>query len=89
MLTCMCGFFALWYMYKLNKHKGKQMIKFNWILFTIVFGGAGIALMYLGELMLGYAMCVAVLGCLFVANNTGQLFEQEDPTYDEEEGEDY
>ena len=89
MLTCMCGFFALWYMYKLNKHKGKQMIKFNWILFTIVFGGAGIALMYLGELMLGYAMCVAVLGWLFVANNTGQLFEEEDPTYDEEEGEDY
>ena len=65
------------------------MIKFNWILFTIVFGGAGIALMYLGELMLGYAMCVAVLGWLFVANNTGQLFEEEDPIYDEEEADDY
>ena len=65
------------------------MIKFTWIVFTIVFGGAGIALMALGDLMLGYAICVAVLGWLFVANNTGQLFEDEDPTYDEEEGEDY
>ena len=65
------------------------MIKFTWIVFTIVFGGAGIALMALGDLMLGYAMCVAVLGWLFVANNTGQLFEEEDPTYDEEEADDY
>ena len=64
------------------------MIKFNWILFTIVFGGAGVALMALGDLMLGYAICVGVLGWLFVANNTGQLFEEEDPTYDEED-EDY
>jgi|TARA_B110000259_G_scaffold176861_1_gene213415 hypothetical protein len=65
------------------------MIKFTWIVFTIVFGGAGIALMALGDLMLGYAICVAVLGWLFVANNTGQLFEEEDPTYDEEEADDY
>jgi len=64
------------------------MVKFNWILFTLVFGGAGVALMYLGELMLGYAMCVAVLGWLFVANNTGQLFE-EDEDYDEESADDY
>jgi hypothetical protein len=68
----------------LNK-LGKQMVKFNWIVFTLAFGGAGVALMYLGELMLGYAMCVAVLGWLFVANNTGQLFEEEDPTYDEDD----
>lgn len=64
------------------------MVKFNWILFTIVFGGAGVALMYLGDFgqaILGYAMCVAVLGWLFVANNTGQLFEEEDPTYDEDD----
>ena len=65
------------------------MIKFTWIVFTIVFGGAGIALMALGDLMLGYAICVAVLGWLFVANNTGQLFEEEDPIYDEEEADDY
>jgi|TARA_B110000240_G_scaffold148525_1_gene164327 hypothetical protein len=65
------------------------MIKFTWIVFTIVFGGAGVALMALGDLMLGYAICVGVLGWLFIANNTGQLFEDEDPTYDEEEGEDY
>ena len=64
------------------------MIKFTWIVFTIVFGGAGVALMALGDLMLGYAICVGVLGWLFVANNTGQLFEEEDPTYDEED-EDY
>ena len=65
------------------------MIKFTWIVFTIVFGGAGVALMALGELMLGYAMCVAVLGWLFVANNTGQLFEPEDEDYDEESADDY
>jgi hypothetical protein len=64
------------------------MIKFNWILFTIVFGGAGVALIALGDLMTGFLMCSGVLGWLFVANNTGQLFEDEDPTY-EEEGEDY
>ena len=61
------------------------MIKFTWIVFTIVFGGAGVALMALGDLMLGYAICVGVLGWLFIANNTGQLFEEEDPTYDEDD----
>jgi len=65
------------------------MIKFNWILFTIVFGGAGAALMFTGAMLTGYLMCAGVLGWLFIANNTGQLFEDEDPTYDEEEGEDY
>jgi hypothetical protein len=34
-------------------------------------------------------MCMGVLGWLIVASNTGQLFEEEDPTYDEDEEEDY
>ena len=59
-----------------------------WIMFTLVFGGLGIWLIALDSLA-GYLMCFGVLGWLFVANNTGQLFEEEDPTYDEEEGEDY
>ena len=49
------------------------MVKFNWIVFTLAFGGAGVALMYLGELMLGYAMLVAVLGWFSLSHNTGQL----------------
>jgi len=65
------------------------MIKNIWIVFIIVFGGAGVALIALGDLMSGFGMCCIVLGWLFVANNTGHLFEDEDPTYDPEEGEDY
>ena len=64
------------------------MVKFNWIVFTLAFGGAGVALMSQGS-STGYLMCMGVLGWLFVANNTGQLFEDEDPTYDEDEEEDY
>ena len=45
--------------------------------------------MFTGAMLTGYLMCAGVLGWLFIANNTGQLFEDEDPTYDEEEGEDY
>jgi hypothetical protein len=36
-------------------------------------------------LLTGFLMCSGVLGWLFVANNTGQLFESEDPTYDEDD----
>jgi len=54
-----------------------------WIGFTVVFGGMGIALIALGSLA-GYLMCMGVLGWLFVANNTGQLF-----TEDEDEDENY
>ena len=65
------------------------MIKFIWIVFIIVFGGAGVALIALGDLMSGFLMCCITLGWLFVANNTGHLFEDEDPVYDEDEAEDY
>jgi len=54
------------------------MIKPVWIIFAVFFGGLGIWLILLDELMLGYLMCVAVLGWLFVANNTGRLFTEED-----------
>ena len=54
-----------------------------WVMFTVVFGGMGLVLMYLGSLS-GYLMCMGVLGWLFVANNTGQLF-----TEDEDEDENY
>lgn len=54
-----------------------------WIMFAVVFGGMGLVLIYLGALS-GYLMCMGVLGWLFVANNTGQLFiedEDEDENY--------
>jgi hypothetical protein len=54
-----------------------------WVMFAVVFGGMGLVLMYLGSLS-GYLMCMGVLGWLVVANNTGQLF-----TEDEDEDEDY
>ena len=54
-----------------------------WVMFAVVFGGMGLVLMYLGSLS-GYLMCMGVLGWLFVANNTGQLF-----TEDEDEDENY
>jgi hypothetical protein len=54
-----------------------------WVMFAVVFGGMGLVLMYLGSLA-GYLMCMGVLGWLFVANNTGQLF-----TEDEDEDENY
>ena len=52
-------------------------------MFAVVFGGMGLVLIYLGSLS-GYLMCMGVLGWLFVANNTGQLF-----TEDEDEDENY
>ena len=55
-----------------------------WIMFTLVFGGMGIALLALGDLLTGYLMCTGVLGWLFVANNTGRLFIEDD---DDEEWE--
>lgn len=48
-----------------------------WVMFAVVFGGMGLVLMYLGSLS-GYLMCMGVLGWLFVANNTGQLFTEEE-----------
>ena len=61
------------------------MIDSRWIMFAVVFGGLGIGLIILGSLLTGYLMCVGVLGWLFVANNTGQLFINDD----EDEEEDY
>jgi len=52
-----------------------------WIVFTLFFGGLGICLIVLDALA-GYLMCFGVLGWLFVANNTDQLFIEDD---DEEE----
>ena len=59
------------------------MINPLWIMFALVFGGLGIWLIILGSLLTGYLMCVGVLGWLFVANNTGQLFINDEE--DEEE----
>tara|TARA_R110001592_G_scaffold252602_5_gene515396 strand:+ start:994 stop:1179 length:186 start_codon:yes stop_codon:yes gene_type:complete len=59
------------------------MINPLWIMFALVFGGLGIWLIILGSLLTGYLMCVGVLGWLFVANNTGQLFIEDEE--DEEE----
>jgi len=61
------------------------VLKMNglWVMFAVVFGGMGLVLIYLGSLS-GYLMCMGVLGWLFVANNTGQLF-----TEDEDEDENY
>ena len=61
------------------------MINPLWIMFALVFGGLGIWLIILGSLLTGYLMCVGVLGWLFVANNTGQLFIEDE----EDEEEDY
>ena len=58
------------------------MVKFNWIVFTLAFGGAGVALIALGDLLTGFLMCSGVLGWLFVANNTGQLFIEDDEDED-------
>jgi hypothetical protein len=52
-----------------------------WIVFTLFFGGLGICLIVL-DVLAGYLMCFGVLGWLFVANNTDQLFIEDD---DEEE----
>ena len=61
------------------------MVKFNWIVFTLAFGGAGVALIALGDLLTGFLMCSGVLGWLFVANNTNQLFiEDEDEEYEDD-----
>ena len=55
-----------------------------WIMFALVFGGAGVTLIALDALMPGFLMCSGVLGWLFVANNTGQLFEDEDEEYEDD-----
>ena len=52
-----------------------------WIVFTVFFGGLGIWLIALDSLS-GYLMCFGVLAWLFIANNTDQLFIEDD---DEEE----
>jgi len=57
------------------------MIKPLWIMFTVFFGGLGIWLIALDSLS-GYFMCYGVLIWLFIANNTDQLFIEDD---DEEE----
>ena len=56
----------------------------KWLLFTLFFGGLGICLIALGSLS-GYLICFGVLGWLFVANNTGQLWhEDEDEEYEDD-----
>tara|TARA_B110000046_G_scaffold6837_1_gene7183 strand:- start:565 stop:753 length:189 start_codon:yes stop_codon:yes gene_type:complete len=56
-----------------------------WIMFALVFGGAGVTLIALDALMPGFLMCSGVLGWLFVANNTNQLFiEDEDEEYEDD-----
>ena len=47
----------------------------------LIFHGLGICLIILDSLS-GYLMCFGVLGWLFVANNTGQLFIEEDDEED-------
>ena len=54
----------------------------TWLLFGVVAGGMGVALIALGSLLSGFLMCSGVLGWLFVANNTGQLFIEEDDEED-------
>lgn len=57
----------------------------TWLLFGVVAGGMGVALIALGSLLSGYLMCAGVLGWLFVANNTGQLWiEDEDEEYEDD-----
>tara|TARA_B110000037_G_scaffold30483_1_gene36545 strand:- start:39350 stop:39514 length:165 start_codon:yes stop_codon:yes gene_type:complete len=54
-------------------------------MFALVFGGAGVTLIALDALMPGFLMCSGVLGWLFVANNTNQLFiEDEDEEYEDD-----
>ena len=62
------------------------MINPLWIMFALVFGGLGIWLIALDALMAGWLMCSGVLGWLFVANNTGQLFinDEEDEEYEDD-----
>jgi len=56
-----------------------------WIMYAVVFGGLGILLIALDALMPGFLMCSGVLGWLFVANNTNQLFiEDEDEEYEDD-----
>ena len=67
--------------------QGGQIMQINplWIMFALVFGGLGIWLIALDALMAGWLMCSGVLGWLFVANNTGQLFiEDEDEEYEDD-----
>ncbi len=56
-----------------------------WIMYAVVFGGLGIWLIALGSIMTGILMCAGVLGWLFVANNAGQLFiEDDDEEYEDD-----
>ena len=50
----------------------------TWLLFGVVVSGLGIALIALGSVLTGFLMCGGALGWLFVANNTGQLFIEDD-----------
>jgi hypothetical protein len=54
----------------------------TWLLFGVVAGGMGVTLIALGSLLSGFLMCSGVLGWLFVANNTGQLFIEDDEDED-------
>ena len=56
----------------------------TWLLFGVVAGGMGVALIALGSLLSGFLMCSGVLGWLFVANNTGQLFIEDEDDVDED-----
>ena len=53
-----------------------------WIMYAVVFGGLGILLIALGSELTGFLMCSGVLGWLFVANNTGQLWHEDDDEED-------
>jgi len=53
-------------------------IDITWLLFGVVAGGMGAALIAIGSVLSGFLMCSGVLGWLFVANNTGQLFIEDD-----------
>jgi hypothetical protein len=56
-----------------------------WIMYAVVFGGLGILLIALGSELTGFLMVFGVLGWLFVANNTGQLWhEDEDEEYEDD-----
>jgi hypothetical protein len=48
------------------------------VIFTVLFGGMGLALMALGDYVTGYLMCCGVLLWLFIVNNTGHLFIETD-----------
>ena len=57
----------------------------TWLLFGVVVSGLGIALIALGSVLTGFLMVSGVLGWLFVANNTGQLWhEDEDEEYEDD-----